>query len=55
MLEWTTRLAESNELSSVPIGGVVLDLVACIWLHVLEHQQSKSETTLESDFLEMLE
>ena len=40
---------------SVEIGSVVLELVAGIWLHVLEHQQSKSETTLESDFLEMLE
>ena len=55
MLEWATRRAESNELSSVQIGWVVVELIAGIFLHVLEHQQSKTETTLESGVLEMLE
>ena len=55
MLEFAARLAKSNELLSVPIGSAVLELVVCIWLHVLEHLQSKFEPMLKSDFLEMLE
>ena len=42
MLEWATRRAESNELSSDQIGSVVVELIAGIFLHVLVHQQSKS-------------
>ena len=40
---------------SVQISWVVVGLIAGIWLHVLEHLQSKSEPMLKSDFLEMLE
>ena len=39
----------------VQIGWVVVELSECFWQHVLEHQQSKSETTVESGVLEMLE
>ena len=55
MLEWAARRAESNELSGVQIGWVVVELSYCFWQHVLEHQQSKTETMLESGVLEVLD
>ena len=49
------RCAETNELLGVQTGWVVVELSYCFWQHVLEHQQSKTETTPDSNFLEMVD
>ena len=52
---YATRKSVDLDLRRIIKKWIVLELDASIWQHVLKHQQSKSETTPESDFLEMLE